>query len=139
MLNPKQSPVSCSPTMTTPFKIDRGNVFTPPPLPIPPSDQPTNVQVYGPVQEQEKKVTFLSTAPVFSPRVTRSVNKKASKAAHGLDRNNTAPPSGDAHPADKALNKSESPLADKIVAPEQDASTKNTKPSRSGLEAGTSE
>ena len=145
--NTNQSLPSCSPTVSTPFKIDRGNVSTPPPSPIqtpPPSpiqtpNQPSDLQVNGSEPEHEKKVTFCSPNPIFSPQVTRSIGKNTLKANHVLDHNHTTSPSGYAHPEDKAINKLKSPLADKVVAPEKDASANNTKPSRSGLEAGTSE
>ena len=99
------------------------------------SNQSSDLQVNSSKPEQEKKVTFLSPDPIFSHWVTWSIGKKTSKANHGLDRNHTV----HAHPADKAINKLKSPLADETVAPAQDASAKNTKSSQSGLEAGTSE
>ena len=127
--NKNQSLPSYLPTVSTPFKIDRGNVPTPPPSPIPPPNQPSNLQVNGLEPEQEKKVTFLSPTSIFSPRVTRSIGKKTSKANHGLDRNHTAPPSGYAHPEDKAINKLKSPLAEEVITPAKDASANSTKSS----------
>ena len=91
---------------------------------------------------QEKKVTFHSPTPTsklgFTPvPVIRSKGKKTSSAYHGLDSKHTTPPSGEAHPEDKALNQTENTVAAEFVDPAGNAPDTNAKSSWSGLEADT--